>query len=350
MARMPSFDPIEYLVSRRFPTWKLFSVAQHKSVESEGEVKEKARAYEKELRIKTPDEINDLVKTERAAEAEQYRRRQEAEENARFFNQPYARADFTHWGKLSYWTLDEAVALSFGKAPESVNWKAIESIASVSPFAFQYKRRRELSLRAKHSSELYDPVLPGFFLAWAKRLDWGIPTELEAIVVARGGEIGDWKTVYENEKDAHAKTMEWAKAQMDEAIKFADQQQTQALQLGKQYQEEAFEIGRQAVAERDAEIARLQEALRAAEERINVADAQTVKLPSPDPGPRERESMLRLIIGMAIQGYKYAPAAAKNSAVREIADDLHLLGIGLDEDTVRKYLQEAKDLLPPKTE
>jgi hypothetical protein len=63
-------------------------------------------------------------------------------------------------------------------------------------------------------------------------------------------------------------------------------------------------------------------------------------------GARERESLLRLIVGMAIKGYAYNPKAAKNTATKEIADDLRLLGLALDEDTIRKYLSEAKDHLP----
>jgi hypothetical protein len=244
-------------------------------------------------------------------------------------------ADFSHWGKLSYWTLDEAIALSFGRAPESVNWKTIEGYTRVSPFAFGYQRRRELALRAKALSELYDPVRPGFFIAWAHRLEWGFPTDLEAIVVARGQQIGDWKTAYEREREAHAKTMEWAKAQLDETLEFA-----------KRKQSDAFEIGRRAVAERDAEIARLKEDLGAALEQQNNDTSETERALSPNPGPRERESMLRLIIGMAVRGYSFDPAAARNSAVKDIAGDLQFLGIGLDEDTVRKYLSEGRELLP----
>ncbi len=263
MVRMPVFDPIEYLVSRRYPAWKIelpnfHSLAEAESIGRRRKSREKALAYEQELRCKTPEEINDLVKAEKAAEVEQLRRKQEAEENARFFNQPAARADFTHWGRLSYWTLDEAVALSFGRAPESVNWKVIEAIeayTNMSPFAFQYNRRRQLALRAKASSELYDPVRPGFFIAWAKRLDWDIKPSLEAVVAVRGGQIGDWKTAYENERDAHAKTMEWAKSKIGEVMDSAKQHQADAFESAKQSQAEAFEIGRQVVAERDAEIA-----------------------------------------------------------------------------------------------
>ena len=133
------FDPIEYLVSRRYPTWNMPIVSSLSDTSPTGarrEMREKAQAYERELRGKTSSEIEELVRAEQAAEAEERRRKQETEEKGRFFNSPDAKADFSHWGKLSYWTLDEAVALSFGRAPEMVNWKMVGCIQTslLSPF------------------------------------------------------------------------------------------------------------------------------------------------------------------------------------------------------------------------
>ena len=63
---------------------------------------------------------------------------------------------------------------------------------------------------------------------------------------------------------------------------------------------------------------------------------------------KERETALKLIIGMAVAGYKYDPKAPRNSATTEITADLEKLGLGLDQDTVRNWLKEASWLLPPK--
>ena len=65
---------------------------------------------------------------------------------------------------------------------------------------------------------------------------------------------------------------------------------------------------------------------------------------------RERESLLKLVIGMAIAGYRYDPKASRGPVTSEIVNDLEKLGIPLDADTVRKYLREARELLPPETE
>lgn len=65
----------------------------------------------------------------------------------------------------------------------------------------------------------------------------------------------------------------------------------------------------------------------------------------------ERNTMLKLILGMSMDAYGYNPKATKNKATGEnygsIKAALDRLGISVDADTIRKYLNEAKDLLPP---
>ena len=61
----------------------------------------------------------------------------------------------------------------------------------------------------------------------------------------------------------------------------------------------------------------------------------------------ERNTLLKLVIGMAIKGYTYDPAAAKSAKPKEIVDDLAELGITITDDTVRKYLKQAADAVLP---
>lgn len=60
----------------------------------------------------------------------------------------------------------------------------------------------------------------------------------------------------------------------------------------------------------------------------------------------EKQSVLRLVAGMAIQGYKYDPSSNRNECITEIQSDLDFLGIGLDAKTIRKWLKEATAILP----
>lgn len=68
--------------------------------------------------------------------------------------------------------------------------------------------------------------------------------------------------------------------------------------------------------------------------------------PENDISQRERDTLLKLVIGMAVKGYAYDPKAARNSSIKDIADDLASLGISLDPDTVRKWVKEAAEILP----
>ena len=62
---------------------------------------------------------------------------------------------------------------------------------------------------------------------------------------------------------------------------------------------------------------------------------------------KERETLLKLVIGMAVGGYGYEPNANRSPTAKEIADDLAIKGISIDPDTVRKWLKEASELWPP---
>lgn len=79
-----------------------------------------------------------------------------------------------------------------------------------------------------------------------------------------------------------------------------------------------------------------------------LAAASVGESAKPDLGTRERETLLKLLIGMAIAGYKYSPEEGRSHAPAEIASDLQRLGIAVSDDTVRKWLKEARALLPGK--
>lgn len=327
MPRLPEFDPYEYLARRRYPS--AFVVRDLASDDYTNRRKQEhyvsqAEAYMEELRTKPPEELKALLDEERKKEAAEAAERLREEEASRFFNRPDAQADFTHWSKAAYWTLEEAIALSFGRDPRRVNWKSIESHAGVSPFVRLYRDLRDLAHRAKVMGQLYDPVAPGFFLAWASRTGASIDPHLVECVIANGGIIDDWKTLFDAEKKAHQATIENFRQEHERTISWAKEQHARAL-----------EIGKAAAAERDMRIRELEGQL-----------YELLEKPNRGLSTRERTSMIKLIIGMAIRGFGYDPAASRNKAIPEIAGDLDELGIGLDEDTIRKFLNEGKDLLP----
>jgi hypothetical protein len=88
--------------------------------------------------------------------------------------------------------------------------------------------------------------------------------------------------------------------------------------------------------ERDdgAEIAKLQQ-------RIDVQAHEITTL------KRERESLRKLVIGMAMARHGFDPKVARSKTVTKIADDLRVTGVPLDEGTILNALRRGAELLPP---
>lgn len=197
-------DDIEYMLRRKFPGSMAPPPVRNgeAAMEAWTRTKNARDSYRTELVAMPPTERAALVSRERAAENEVIRIKAEAEERARPFNKPDAMADFDYWSKCAHWTLDEAIALSFGRSPEVVSWESVQRFESVSPFARQYALRRNLAMRSLKWEQLFDPVLPGIFLTWAKRMDIELPAGLVSAVTARGLMVADWRSLYETSQEA----------------------------------------------------------------------------------------------------------------------------------------------------
>jgi hypothetical protein len=117
-----------YLVKRRFPLSYLLNIPP--SLSGRGpppdtrELRKSVEAFREELAALSPEELVARYEGEKRRELEQLRAKAEQEESERFYNHPAARADFEHWAKAAHWTLDEAIALSFGRAPNSSGGKS----------------------------------------------------------------------------------------------------------------------------------------------------------------------------------------------------------------------------------
>ena len=208
----------------------------------------------------------------------------------RFFNQPLSLANFQHWAQAAYWTLEEATALAFGKEPWVVNLKSVSPHAGFSPFPANYVRLKDLVERAQEVGKLGDQVMPSDFIAWAKAAGIDYPPELETELIAQG-QLVDWKAAHDQLKVQY----DDLKAQTD----------------------------------------------RAAAIKSNAGQKKEKGLHA-----RERESLLKLVIAMAKGGYGYDSSADRSPTTTEIVSDLDKLGLHLDPDTVRKWVREARGLLP----
>ncbi len=282
MSMLPEYpsDPIAYLVRRRFGDATLSGPVSGLLVDEE---ETQTRLFQDLEAYRT--ELQGLEEEELFARAYQEREKEahelkELEEQTPFYNRPNAQADFQYWAKFPLWRLDEAVALTLRKDPRVVTWSKIEEYAETSPFAARFDNLRRFVLRAREAKRLPELVSPTDYISWAKANHIDLPPELEKSVQAFSGQATDWKARCE--------------------------ERTQQLAL----------------------VTKELERLRAAGKSL---------------GEKEKSSLFRMILTMAIKGYVFDPHATKSDTATEIASDSEELGISISDDTVRKWLRKATD-------
>jgi hypothetical protein len=120
-----------------------------------------------------------------------------AERDARYFDNPEDDADYQHWQSFPAWTLDQAVALSFGKDPRRINSKTKRNPGSL--FMQRYKDRLEAAELAMDVGDLKDPqgghlrnVRPKDFAEWYLSAGISLPPSFPLDQL----EARDWKAEY----------------------------------------------------------------------------------------------------------------------------------------------------------
>ena len=299
MTKPPAADQVRYLLLRRFPAadvLRLPPTLSHRGGQASADGlqdrktrREEVEAYERELTSMPPAALTALFDQERAIACNEIVRRAEREEQDRFFNQPHAKADFAYWIKAAHWTLDEAIALSLARRPSMSAGRGSETGADF-PVCRRISAAKGTRVARLPMESAVDPVLPGLFLAWARRTDLSIPPELEAAVAAHGIQVADWKSLFDNLK---ASTEEqYARLQS-----LCDKQELKIQQLLDQIKE--------------------------LETQFATAREQAPSLEKPL-STRERDSLLKLVIGMAVGGYGYVPTANRSEQPAMIEEDLAL--------------------------
>jgi hypothetical protein len=172
---------------------------------------------------------------------------------------------YDYWSKASYWSLDEATALLLERNPNRINLTFVRQDPKRSSFGLKYRSLHELLRRAAVARQIRSSTNPGSLIAWAKHNRIEVPEALEAAVRRQGHQVADWKAAYDRQAE---------------------------------------------------ELASLRERV------TRVQGEQSNRL-----GTRERESLLKLIIGMAVKGYGHDPKASRNTTTKDIAGDLRLIGL-----------------------
>lgn len=238
--------------------------------------------------------------------------------------------------RSSYWSPEEIAALSLGKNPTVMQLPCVGSLAVQKRFwvCRQYWERLALIERAVDAGQLFMQTVPPFALAWLDRMQIGYPQALKSRVESLGFQVADWKTECE----------ELAKQVVDLNTSFevaSEQYENDLLAwqndcaLHAQWQSDARDL----FVKQDERIARLNaenEALRTQQESEQAGSSVTSVADQ-----ASRASLLKMVLGMALEQYSYEPAIPRSNATSNISSDLDSNGVSLDPKTIRKILKEA---------
>lgn len=197
---------------------------------------------------------------------------------------PLPEPDFLLWARLSQWSIEDARFLAAGLDPMA---KKVLPSSRDWPEDIKAKMNEVQFFiqRGLDAGEIRGRVAPTEFLDWCQRRHIEVPNGLKAAVENRS-------------------SREQTSCAAMQAAEMADLRATNA---------------------------RLREELAAA-----LADIDT----------NSRESLIRLVAGMAISKYGYDLSKGKNKAVAMIESDLSKLGIGLHPDTIRKWIKMGAEVVP----
>lgn len=198
-------------------------------------------------------------------------------------------AIYDYYAKAAYWTLDEGVALLLERDPKALNSESVKYYSPRPSIGNRFIELRDLARRAARMQQLAHENISGFFLAWAKRNRLTVPEFLEKAITDHGIQVADWKSI----ADQRAEQLATLKAELD--------------------------------------LLRAQDTI-----KRRPKSAETI----------EKQTRLKLIIGLAITSYRHDPQANRTTTASAIRRDLETIGMSMDEDTIRKILSEASEFAP----
>lgn len=217
---------------------------------------------------------------------------------ARSKEETESQPNYTHWALFAAWTFEQATALSLDINPEI----AQSAECPAAPLA-QYKKRLDVVNSHRYFSEWFPKsgcVEPHLFVAWARNYGLDFPAALANAVAVVHGKDEEWQQIWKRVSE----------------IKRRDQR----------------------IAELEAENAELKQAV----DNVLYSNGSTSN------GeralvPKEQQSLLKLVLGMAIDKYHYKPNSGNSSATGRIVASLEKYEIRLGEGTVLSWLRTAAE-------
>lgn len=157
-----------------------------------------AIAYRDELSVLSSDKLEERYQAEQK-EIEELRTKLVEERESKLFHQEGMNADYKHWYMADYWTVEECLALSFGKDPRMMSYAYITQHQyyetrmgwNASNFSAQYNSLLDLVTRSVESGSLKtihvvgaasnihkQKVIPSNYIHWASTKGFVLPKEL----------------------------------------------------------------------------------------------------------------------------------------------------------------------------
>lgn len=216
-------------------------------------------------------------------------KRKKAREEERWFNLAQFRADFSYWGRMPFWTLEEGLILVTGRDPKKVNLMSLSSSDQNHPLFAWLEERLELAKRCVATDQLKLQNSPVTFLAWAKsqkiEIDEALIREVEAKVV-----LPDNKVTNEASHEVEIETL-----------------------------------------------------------RAQIAELKSAPPPK-GIDPRRVRSMYKIIAASIVENYGHVCGSKNCTTVKDVLDALAEVGLELSEDTVRSIVRKAEQFLPEHSE
>ena len=243
-------------------------------------------------------------------------------------------ADPQHWARMSYWSGAEIAALSLGKNPTVVNENTCREGVTKYQLCRDFWDRLEIVHRAIEAEQIFAQTIPTYALAWLERYKIKFPLALKREVENLGLQVADWKTFYD---DVVARA-----GHLENALKDADNELQSLSARNQSYSEwtdralASMSQQNQVLQHQSAEIENLHFRIAELERALEAANDETLH-------PRERNSLLKILLGIAIEQYDYSPNDKKSKAPGQIVSDLAEHGLDVSDDTIRKYLNEGAE-------
>ncbi len=219
--------------------------------------------------------------------------------------------DYDFWRRAAYWTPEEGVALMLEKEPRKFNSETLKAAPEKNRLVGLFHTWLELSKRAVEAEILSAKPNPEEFLEWIYPVWYENETEdrLSIFLDTNFQKLSfiDYKTSYENLEIVHR----------------AELKRTEKLQ------DEVWDLDERLEAESEKSSDNLG------------AKPKTRKFDN-----RERNSLLKILLSVAISKYRYKPDDKKSPTSKNIETTTLECGLDVTDETIRSFLREATNGFP----